>query len=343
MRGIPSVLALVAGLLATLAPAEARRSRAPDPRSLEYRLSWGLGEIGVQRAYRQGGSGNGVVVAMVDTGLSGASSLFARLSPASIDLVEGRMLGDGGADHGRQTATLLAAVRDGAGTMGVAYGATLLEIRADHDGSCRSICSMTGETLARGIDYAVDHGAQVIGLPLASYRPLPAIEDALSRAAGAGVLIVAAAGNDGGREPVWPARYAADPRFRDSVLVAGAGTRTRQLARWSNRAGSTADRYLVAPGERVLVDCGTLYCGAVSGTSFSVSYVAGAAALLLERRPDLSGAQAGEFLLAAARGAGEPEATAGQGTLDVGRAARLADQGAARSGALRTGRTPDTP
>lgn len=338
MRGIHSVLVLTAGLFAVFLPAEARRSDVPDPRSLEYRLSWGLGEIGAQRAYRKGNTGSGVTVAMIDTGLQGASSLFARLSPASTDLVERRSLGDGGTDHGRHTATLLAAVRDGAGTMGVAYGATLLEIRADHDGSCQSICSMTGETLARGIDYAVEHGAQVIGLPLASYRPLPTIEDALLRAANAGVLIVAAAGNDGAREPVWPARYAADPRFENAILVAGAGTRARQLARWSNRAGSTADRYLVAPGEHLLVDCGRRYCGAVSGTSFSVSYVAGAAALLLGRHPNLSGADAGALLLAAARDVGQPELAAGRGTLDVGRAARLADNGRAP-----TQRMPDAP
>ena len=233
-----------------LAPAASLgESRRPNLRSLEYRLSWGLDEIGAQRAYRQGEAGNGVTVAMVDTGVNGTASLFARLSPASTDLVTDRMLGDAGASHGRQTAQLLAAARDGAGTMGVAYDATLLSIRADIDGSCRTMCSMTGDMLARGIDYAVDHGARVIGLPLAAWKPLPKVEAAMLRAAKAGALIVAAAGNEGDAEPVWPARYAADPRLKDAIIVAGASTAKRQLARWSNRAGSTAHRYLVAPGE----------------------------------------------------------------------------------------------
>jgi subtilisin family serine protease len=244
-----SIAALWLGFasLCALAPAPGlAETTTPNPRSLEYRLSWGLDEIGVQRAYRAGSAGAGVTVAMVDTGVSGVASLFARLSTASTDLVSERVLGDAGSDHGRQTAQLLAAARDGSGTMGVAYDATLLSIRADTDGSCLSTCSMTGENLARGITYAVDHGARVIGLPLASERPLPTVEAALLRAVNAGVLIVAAAGNEGDVEPVWPARYAADPRFKHAIIVAGASTSRHRLARWSNRAGSTADRYLLA-------------------------------------------------------------------------------------------------
>ncbi|WP_052730488.1 S8 family peptidase [Sphingomonas sp. SRS2] len=299
----------------------------PDPGSLEYRLSWGIDQIDGARLYRKGTAGSGITVAMIDTGLSGASrEMFARLSPASIDLKPGRVQGDSGADHGRQTAELLAAARDGAGTVGVAYDATLLAIRADLDGSCQRICSMTGEDLARGIDYAVAHGARVIGLPLASKMRLPTIEPALERAVQAGVLVVAAAGNDGDPEPTWPARYAADPRFTGSILVAGASTAGRELARWSNKAGSTAHRYLLAPGEHVLVDCDSRYCGAVSGTSYSVSYVAGAAALLLGRHPALSGSDAADLLLAGAKDARRPAPSSGRGSLDVARAVRLADR-----------------
>ncbi len=45
-----------------------------------------------------------------------------------------------------------------------------------------------------------------------------------------------------------------------------------------------ADRYLVAPGENVVVDCDEAYCRLVSGTSYSVAYVAGGLSLLAWRR-----------------------------------------------------------
>ncbi|WP_340315628.1 S8 family peptidase [Rhizorhabdus argentea] len=299
----------------------------PDRRSQEYLLSWGLSQIDVDRAYRKGDAGRGVTVAMIDTGLEGASrGMFAQLSPASLDLVRNRSLGDLGASHGRQTASILAAARDGAATMGVAYEATLLAIRADIDGSCQTMCAMTGTDVARGIDYAVAQGARVIGLPLSSNTPLPSIEPALQRAVRAGVLIVAAAGNEGRDEPTWPARYAADPRFEGSILVAGASTPRRRLAPWSNKAGSTAHRYLIAPGENLFVDCDRRTCRAVSGTSFSVSYVAGAAALLIGRHPELSGSEAASLLLSGADGGDRPLASSGRGALDVSRAIKLADK-----------------
>lgn len=64
-----------------------------------------------------------------------AAGLFRDLSPYSIDLVPGRQSGTGARRHGEQTASLLAARADGAGTSGIAYEATLLSIRADRDGS----------------------------------------------------------------------------------------------------------------------------------------------------------------------------------------------------------------
>ncbi|PSJ43202.1 hypothetical protein C7I55_02125 [Sphingomonas deserti] len=118
--------------------------------------------------------------------------------------------------HGRQTASLLGARLDGSGGMGVAYDATILSIRVDADGSCAARCRILERDLARGIDYAVEQGADIIALPLASKRRLTVIEPALAGAAAAGILIVAAAGNDGSEQPASPARYAADQRISAS-------------------------------------------------------------------------------------------------------------------------------
>lgn len=317
-----------------LGSSSAMAARTPDtarPRrgSIEYALSWGVGASGADRAYRQGATGKGIVVAMIDTGIAPSSTaLFSHLSPASTDLVPDRRADTGDRSHGEQTASLLAARLDGAGTFGIAYDATLLAIRADRDGSCLRVCAFEPPVLARAIDYAVDHGARVIGMPLAAGRPIPAIEPALARAVAKGVIIVASAGNDGAAEPVWPARYAADPRFAGSMIVAGATTLRGDLARWSNKAGPAQDRYVAAPGENVVVDCGARLCSMISGTSYSVAYAAGAVALLLSRDERLTGQEAADALLDTAqdlaRRGVDPQT--GRGRLDVRGALRSVDR-----------------
>lgn len=308
-------------------PPASRRIAKPKKSSLEYRLSWGLASIRADRAYASGVDGTGIMVAMIDAGGAVESvGLFTDISPASTDLVQSRTMREGDESHARQTATLLAARLDGEGTLGAAYGARLLSVRIDADGSCRTDCFAHGADLARGIDYAVAQGARIIGVPLVGQNRLPSVEPALRRAAEAGAVIIMAAGNDGAGEVSWPARYAADSRLRDAMLVVGASTIAGEAAIWSNRAGTVADRYLVAPGENLLVDCGKESCRLVSGTSFSVPFVAGALSLVMARRPGLTAQQAARILLSSASdlGARGRDGDTGAGLLNVAEAMRVA-------------------
>jgi subtilisin family serine protease len=305
-----------------------QRVAKPKRSSLEYRLSWGLTSIKADRAYTRGFDGSGTTVAMIDAGMTRDSMrLFKHVSPASIDLIDRRSAHADGS-HARQTAAVLAAPLDGQGTLGVAYGASLLSIRIDADGSCMQECFAHSTDLARGIDYALANGAKIIAVPMVSTRRLKGVEPALERAAAAGALIVAAAGNDGATEPSWPAQYAKDSRFQDAILVVGASTMAGQAASWTNRAGSAADRYLMAPGENLLVDCDSRTCQLVSGTSFAVPYVAGALTLVMDANPGLSAQGAARILLASASDRGDRglDAVTGHGLLDVRQALRTVDQ-----------------
>jgi subtilisin family serine protease len=310
-------------------PPAAQRIAKPKRSSLEYRLSWGLASIKADRAYNRGFDGSGVTVAMIDAGMTpDAMKLFTQGSPSSVDLIDKRAA-RANASHARQTAGLLAAPLDGEGTLGVAYGANLLSIRIDADGSCALECFAYAGDLARGIDYALAHGAKVIAVPMVGTRRLKGIEPALERAAAAGALIVAAAGNDGASEASWPARYAMDPRFRDAILVVGASTIKGNAASWTNRAGETAARYIMAPGENLLVDCDSRYCRLVSGTSYSVPYVAGAVSLVMTANRNLTAQDAAEVLLATAsdRAAPGADAATGRGLLNVRRAMEMVERG----------------
>jgi subtilisin family serine protease len=307
-------------------PPKPRRIALPNTRSLEYRLSWGLSSIHADRALARGLNGSGVTVAMIDAGMTADSlALFGNVSPASVDLAGKRPATSIGDSHARQTATILAAPLDGHGTLGIAYGASLLSIRIDVPGSCETICYAHAGDLARGIDYALANGAKIIGVPMVGRNRLAAIEPALTRVAAAGAVIVAAAGNDGADQSSWPARYAADPRFRDAILVVGASDPKGDPAVWSNKAVGVATRYLMAPGEHLLVDCDSKTCKLVSGTSYSVPYVAGALSLLMAASSQISAQDAGRTLLASAADRGVPgiDNATGSGLLDVEKAVSL--------------------
>ena len=146
----------------------------------------------------------------------------------------------------------------------------------------------TASEVSAGIRYAADHGARIINLSLAGGAN-PALADAVRYAQGRGLLVVAAAGNAGSSEPVYPAAY-------DGVVAVGStnpdGTRT---SAFSNR-GSWVD--LVAPGESI-VSTATTAGGYASydGTSFASPLVAAAAALVFATHPAFTAADVTQRLV----------------------------------------------
>jgi len=141
--------------------------------------------------------------------------------------------------HGTFVAGMIAeTTNNGIGLTGLAYGAKIMPIRVlDADGNGDS------DTIARGIRYAVAHGAQVINLSLefditVTASEIPDIIGAVRYAHNHGVVVVAAAGNDSSLHLAYPAAAPA-------VISVGATTLDRCVAAYSN-SGTKLD--LVAPG-----------------------------------------------------------------------------------------------
>jgi serine protease len=204
-------------------------------------------------AHRPGA--RGVTVAILDTGVAYRDWRRFRRSPdfrgtrfvAPCDLVAGRIKHNRCTDpnaldregHGTFVAgTLAEATNNRRGLTGLAYGASIMPIRVlDSSGLGDS------SAIAQGIRYAVRHGAKVINLSLEFYvgvtsADIPDIISAIRYAHAHGVIVVAAAGNDGSRQIAYPARA-------PSVISVGATTKDRCLAAYSDVGQGLS---LVAPG-----------------------------------------------------------------------------------------------
>jgi Subtilase family len=308
-------------------------SMANQPRSFfettEYFANRGLGTIDASSAYAAGASGNGILVGLVDTGIDLDHPEFAGvIDNDSIDIVSGNAATLGDVDgHGTAVAGIIAARRNGALTHGVAFDADLLVVRADTPGSCPGACVFDQADVARATDYAVDHGARVLNFSLGGAGSLDGpLGDAFERAVNAGRILVLAAGNEGGAEPIFPAIFAGSAEGGQAIAV-GALDTDGDIADFSNRAGSARNHFLVAPGVGILAPQLNGDAALVSGTSFAAPHVTGAVALLLQGAPFLSAQQVVELLLGTATDLGAPgtDDVYGRGSLNL--AAALSPQG----------------
>ncbi len=297
-----------------------------DPASFEtaeYRRSRALAPIGAATLYAAGGTGAGVTVGIIDTGIDTSHPEFAgAIHAASRDLVREAPLADG-SGHGTAVAGLVGARRNDSATHGVAFSADLLAIRADRPGSCPSGCLFDQSDLATATDYAVAQGARVINFSLGSATDLaPGFRDALRAAAAADRVLVMAAGNGGEASPPQPGAFAATDAARGAAIVVGALGENGEIADFSNRAGSAASAFLVAPGESLITTAPGGGGAVITGTSSATPLVAGSAAALLSAAPHLSAANVVAILLESARDLGAPgtDPVYGRGALDLERA-----------------------
>jgi hypothetical protein len=310
-------------------PAPAPTPTKENFNTTEYQKSSGASLHGAIAAYQAGASGKGIKIGIVDSGINPALGEFSgRIDPGSKD-VSGGNRGVGDSDgHGTAVAAVAAAARNNVDMMGVAYNATIISLRADTPGTCGSTdeCSFSDTSIAAGVDAARTAGARVINMSLGGSAPNSTLLNAIQRAVNAGIILVISAGNDGetatGGNPdpfaAVPAQY-----YPSNVIIAGAlSADAKQVATFSNRAGTGAQSYLTAVGSRVLSpgNTGTLYYW--SGTSFSAPVITGAVALMAQAFPNLTSKQIIQILFDSADDLGTAglDSVYGHGRLNLTRA-----------------------
>ena len=264
---------------------------------------WGLNDIQAPDAWQAGYTGEGIVVAVIDTGVwynhsDLAGNIWTNTEEIAgdgidndgngyIDDVHGYDFinndGDPIDDHGHGThvSGIIAGMNMNGGVTGVAYDASIMAVKVlDESGNGYM------DVVANGIRYAVDNGADVINMSLGAFGASSGdIVSAVSYALDHGVIVCMASGNDYETSPTFPAILAQTI----GGIAVGAVDNTNTVASFSNDAGDTSPYdFVVAPGVSIYSTYLNGNYASASGTSMATPYVAGAAALLLSAKSDFA-------------------------------------------------------
>jgi len=179
--------------------------------------------------------------------------------------------------HGTHVAGIIAALANGTGVEGVAYNVRIMAVKVSQPNGAMAVSD-----IAKGIQYAVAMGADIINMSFGSYTRSQAEEDALTMASAQAVL-VAGAGNDGKVDLPGPGGADMYPAAYSWVLGVMASDQSGVRTSWSNydyQPGDLDEYELMAPGVNIWSTLpGQQYAG-WSGTSMSAAVVSGVAALV---------------------------------------------------------------
>jgi subtilisin len=274
-------------------------------------LPWNIVQINADKVQAANTTGTGVRVAVIDTGIDYTHPDLADVYSGGYNVLSKTTdpMDDNG--HGTHCAGILAATGSKNGIYGTAPGVSLYAVK---------VLSSTGEgkvsDVIEGLFWAKNNSMQVASLSLGVGEDSQALHDAVDEASAGGVLIVAAAGNNGvasgsGNTMTYPAKYT-------GVLSVAAVNKYNHRASWSSTGSELG---VSAPGVNIRSTVPGASYKTLSGTSMAAPHVAGVAALVYSAHPDWTNTQVREQIVSTATplgnsqlyGAGLVNATAAVG------------------------------
>ena len=250
---------------------------------------------GRQPATESGQEYDGVVIAMLDTGISTAAIDNSQLLTGYNYVAKSKDTEDR-INHGTATASVIAGC-ESAEIVGIAPDVMLvpLVVTDKIDGQ---VTSASPKVLAQAIRDAVDlYKADIINVSLGIQKDVEQVQQAVAYAEEKGVLVISAVGNDGKDDAkYYPAAY-------ETVLGVGSHDKNGEISDFSQQNG-TAD--LLAPGENIWMASRNGVRYGAKGSSYATAYVSAAAALLLAEDPALTPEQVRQILMTGATDVGDP-------------------------------------
>jgi len=252
--------------------------------------------------------GKGINVAILDTGIDALHPDLAPNVKGAVSFVPGQTPADGHG-HGTHCAGTIGAAINGSGVVGVAPAASLFAVKVLANNG-----SGNWSWLIAGISWCIQNRMRVLSMSLGGQQAPAALETICNTAFTNGLLLVAAAGNDGTQFPIGvPGRY-------KNVIAVTAIDSANVLAPFSSR-GPEAE--ICAPGVNVLSCKPGGGFQTMSGTSMACPHVAGGAAVVWGAHRFATNVQIWNLLGATADNLGPPgwDPHFGYGRLDVDQAA----------------------
>ncbi len=248
-----------------------------DPfRELQHSLT----EMQIWRSHRYA-TGNGVSVAVIDTGLDTRHKEFAKRVKGVRNFVDRDSMDSD--VHGTAVAGVIAAnANNGEGMVGVAPGADLIGLKACwHDGDSVDHAFCSSFTLAKALNFAILQGVHIINLSLSGPKD-PLLARLVQRAQRDNIVVVGAVN-------------AAEP---DQFPANVPGV----LAVTTGDAHGAEERFVRAPGVKILSTLPNQDYDFYSGSSVAAGHVSGIAALMRQLDPEL----AAERLATIVKGTADP-------------------------------------
>lgn len=271
-------------------------------------VDWGISETKATIAQRQGKTGKGVKVAVLDTGidrnhpdLTVVDGICFAVDSTGNSACPNSYQDDNG--HGSHVAGIIGALDNDIGVIGVAPDVELYAVKV-----LNSEGAGLTSSLLNGMEWAIDQQVDIINLSLATPVSDTSMKALMDLAYDKGILVVAAAGNGGDENGTnntveYPAKY-------DSVISVAA--LNNQLVR-INESATGPELDISAPGYRVFstiptqVDYDGLKDGYTryTGTSMAAPFVSGILALYKQEFPTKSNIELKEMLIENARDLGQ--------------------------------------
>ncbi|KEZ48597.1 peptidase [Metabacillus indicus LMG 22858] len=290
---------------------------------VEASLAQSVPQIGAPQVWESGYTGEGVKVAVLDTGIDPAHPDFSGQIETSKSFVPGQQVDD---KHGHGTHVASTVLGTGAASegknKGVAPDARLVVGKVLDDSG-----SGLDSWIIDGMEWAAEN-AKIVNMSLGSSEPSDGTDpmaQAVNRISEEkGTLFVIAAGNYSAEGAI------GSPGAADAALTIGAVDKSDKIAGFSSKGPRYGDKALKpdlsAPGVGIVaarsgLSAGTGYYKSLNGTSMATPHVAGAAALLLQKNPGWSGTQLKEALMSTSKKLPYSPYHIGTGRLDLPAAA----------------------